>query len=72
MGRRVERARSEREGLPEVRAGAAGRLRASDLWVGVLDAQERQPPLEHAVDDPERVHHAGQLAEPCDHFTTGR
>jgi hypothetical protein len=29
--------------------------------MGLLDVQEREQPLEYAVDDPKRIHHTQQL-----------
>jgi hypothetical protein len=61
VGGRVDDSRRIQDRLPEVCASAAGGLWTSYLRMGLLDVQEREQPLEYAVDDPKRIHHTQQL-----------
>ncbi|RWW41062.1 hypothetical protein BHE74_00053482 [Ensete ventricosum] len=66
MGGRVGGERGIGGGLPEFRAGSAGRVWPSNIWVGVLDAEQRGTPLELEMDDRQ------WLRIPVTHYNSNR
>lgn len=52
---------SNERGLPEICPCTAGSVRTGNIWVGVLDPEEREQSLEPRVDDQQWLYQALSL-----------